>query len=658
MILVFRTRDLLSDLFPGLADASPEDIKRRLEAHYGKVGATPHVVVDPDVVTVEFDRALEDAFSRDLDRATSLATAGKYRQAKRLLESLIERHPSVSDLHRMYGQALFEEGDGEAAVDHLIEALRWDPENKHALVLMGNIQFRTFRDVATATRYYERAAALDPDDHLTLNNLGAAMLEAGRFAEGRRYFSAAKDVAPDYPNTHLGMALSFAHEGDMLGAFENAVTALKLADVRDPVRQAALDAAIKAAGSYAQQTLPADLYGDYAREVETTAGKPVEVQAATDISTLAKLEVAEVRGRDRHLIKYRRDGTGVAHLIAHELGHLALIAEARAAGTNKLFTTNEARRRRFVDDHLRDVQKFVRDGIPGAQATEIMGQLVDGLNSQIYNAPIDLFIEAELHRRQPALRPVQFVSLYRMLSDYTQSAQSKEIRRMTPRRVFEANVVYNLTHALQFRDLYGVDLTSGFGGDRRLLREAERLYDEFVAIRDERRPGEEYELVYDWASDLGVDGYFELVDERPTPQATEPASRTPEDVMAEVEDDPLGLTAPERTENRSTFNIKGSPAASMAVTMYLLDALKLFEGRDRAFVESVAFEVAMLGNYGLNADDPEKKYRLQAVPGKSFSALHLLAYMYAGFMEVDPSLDTELDFADEYAMAKAMHGGG
>jgi len=660
--IVLDRQSLLPDLFPNTDASDSEEIKRRLEAHYGKAGLVPTVTVNERTVVVELDTEAEAAFGRDYDRASALAQSGKYAAARGALETLIQKHPAVSDLHRMLAQVLFEDGDGEAAVDPLIESLRWDPENKYALLLMGNVQFKAFGDVDTAKRYYDRAAAIDPDDHLTLNNLGAAMMEASRYEEARRYFVAAKEAEPDYPNTHLGLALMYARQNDMVGAFTNAVRALQKADQQDPVFGAALDTARQAAAQYDRQTPAEDLFRAYAKKVEEAAGKPIEVEEALDLQTPAKIEIAEYRGRDRHVVKYQPGKPAVAHLVAHELAHLDLISEAREAGTSKLFTTNETLRRRFIDDHQRDVQKFVREGVPGEKAAEIVGQLVDGLNNQVYNAPVDLFIEHLLHDQHLALRPVQFLSLYGMLSEYAKSSQSKEIKRMTPRRVFEANVVYNLTHALQFRDLYGVDLTGEFDATRNLRREADRLYAEFLEIKDDRQPGEEYELVRDWAADLKVDAYFELVDEgdrKPpamdddTPTEVE---RAVEDTVAQVHRDPLNLNDPER-EREEGMSLEGSPAASMAVTMYLLDALQLFEGRDRKFVESVAFEVAMLGNYGLDADDPAKKYTLRAVPGKKFSALHLLAYMYAGFKEIEPGLDAGLQFDDEYERAKGMHGG-
>ena len=126
MKILLHTDDLLKDLSPEVATADSDRIKQKLEAYYGSAGMVPVVSVDGDVVTVELDLEQEEAFGRDYDRASNLAQSGKYSEARGLLESLIERHPAISDLHRMYAQVLFEGGDGEAAVDPLIDALRWN----------------------------------------------------------------------------------------------------------------------------------------------------------------------------------------------------------------------------------------------------------------------------------------------------------------------------------------------------------------------------------------------------------------------------------------------------------------------------------------------------------------------------------------------------
>lgn len=51
----------------------------------------------------------------------------------------------------------------------------------------------------------------------------------------------------------------------------------------------------------------------------------------------------------------------------------------------------------------------------------------------------------------------------------------------------------------------------------------------------------------------------------------------------------------------------------------------------------------------------QKHISLKTIPDKKFTLLQLLAYEYVGFQIIDPSLDTGLDFQNEYELAKGMN---
>jgi len=92
------------------------------------------------------------------------------------------------------------------------------------------------------------------------------------------------------------------------------------------------------------------------------------------------------------------------------------------------------------------------------------------------------------------------------------------------------------------------------------------------------------------------------------------------------------------------------------VVAYLTDALKTFDKVGPAKMRTIAVEVAMLGQSGLDINDPAQKYHLKNLPG-DFSGLHLLSIMYAAFQKIDPSADLGADFSAEYAVAiKAAAG--
>jgi Flp pilus assembly protein TadD len=89
------------------------------------------------------------------------------------------------------------------------------------------------------------------------------------------------------------------------------------------------------------------------------------------------------------------------------------------------------------------------------------------------------------------------------------------------------------------------------------------------------------------------------------------------------------------------------------VMFYLVDALQRLEAMGPAKARQVTLEIALLGRTGLDINNADKKYRLNSMPG-AFSGLNLLAYMYAGLKQMDPTADAGVDFAPEYETALQM----
>lgn len=87
-------------------------------------------------------------------------------------------------------------------MDHLIEALRWDPANHRALVMMGNLWAQVKQEPHTAIIYYREALKHQPNDHIGATNLGAMLLREGRTEEAVEVLQQAARTDPTYPNSH------------------------------------------------------------------------------------------------------------------------------------------------------------------------------------------------------------------------------------------------------------------------------------------------------------------------------------------------------------------------------------------------------------------------------------------------------------------------
>jgi len=651
MHILIPRNSLLKELFPKIKNPenlSDEDIAAIKDA-YSITNVTPKVEVEEDIIKIIFDEQLIQQESDKFNKVVQLCEQNNYSKALKLVDELIEQNPAVSDYHRIKGQIFFEQGDAENALDALIDAVRLDPENVNGLILLGNLHARAYSDAESALSFYERVLELDPENYLAINNFGGNLANLGKYSEAKRYFELAHELKPDYPNTLYGMALIESRQDNPKKAFDYARKAL----VRlDPQKNKELySQTLKLIKEESRKSLRGGdlevLVLPYKQILEDKSNKSIVIKESSDISTPAKLEVAEVHNRENHIVKYQPNREGVEHLVMHELGHLDRQLEARKMGKNQLFTADKQCKETFRNDNPYIANKLQKQGIPEAKIQGFISQIFDGLNSQVYNAPIDLFIEQKIFDEFPDLRPYQFISLLNLEQEYIQSATNKEVHEFVPKKIIRINKILSLVNTIQFKELYGVDLIDEFNPSQKEIKEANELYKEWLAYNNDGEYAVEYDLIDLWADDFGVSEYFRLVDEE------EHINKNLDSTLEQIEADPLSLENDDAVGSES-FSNKGAPAGEMATTMYIVDALQYFEGKSTDEIRKVGFEIGMLGRNGIDTDSTEKKYSLNSIPGKKFSGRHLLAFMYTAFQKFDPDVDTGIDFDEEFEQAKEL----
>ena len=104
-----------------------------------------------------------------------------------------------------------------------------------------------------------------------------------------------------------------------------------------------------------------------------------------------------------------------------------------------------------------------------------------------------------------------------------------------------------------------------------------------------------------------------------------------------------------RTEiGQKTRRSRGSSRPD--VFMYITSALERFQGMTKSQIQAIGVEIAILGQRGLDINDPERKYSLKTLPGQ-FCGLHLCSIMYTAFKQFAPTEDVGIDFSKEYEAA-------
>jgi Tfp pilus assembly protein PilF len=79
-------------------------------------------------------------------------------------------------------------------------------------------------------KYYDQVLIVKPNDSITLNNIGANLMQLERKEEAVKYFDKALKSDPSYPNTYYALGLVAEKENDLKKAFDYTLLAIAQTD--------------------------------------------------------------------------------------------------------------------------------------------------------------------------------------------------------------------------------------------------------------------------------------------------------------------------------------------------------------------------------------------------------------------------------------------
>lgn len=653
MQIIYHKADFLLTLFPELDLNNDEQIITVLSDYYTYGSFNPNVRIENDLVIVDIDINTIAIHEADYRRAVTLCEKGNYTEAKPLITKLISENPTNSEYYRIIGQIYSDEGDQNEAINCLIDALRWNPKNGWALLMMGNIFAKFKNDIQTAMKYYDQALLVNPNDNIAVNNIGANLMQQGKIEEAKKYFWEAMKINNTYPNTHFALGMIAEIENDLHSAFYSTIQAIKLNKVKDQLYQNSIRQAFDVAKKIIQTDEGKKIYRTYRRELEIEGKKEIEIINDNTILTAAKIELAENHHRNKHIVKFNTTFPAIEHLIMHELVHLEFVLDAQKEGNNKLFVSNQVNKSEFFKGIEQTILKLKKMGVSQKEISNYSNGLFDGMNLQIYNAPIDLFIENYLYNEYAELRPFQFISLYNLVGEALKSVTDKKVIEISPKDILSKNKIYNIVSALQFRELFGIDIITEFKATHSELEQAKSFYNEFQEYKEDKEPGEEYELVQHWADDLNLTHSFELISEddyRKNDNSENELLNLYERFL-----EGRNNSIDKEAETRLFLENQKVNGTNVDVVLFMVEALNFFEGLSMEKIKNIAFEIAIQGTNGYH---PEKSgYKINLIPNIEFSGYQILSYYYVSFALAIPEvlMELKLPYHEEYLLAKSIY---
>lgn len=593
-----------------------------------------------------------------IQKAIDLCNKNKFDDALVILEEIVKIEPDNSEAWRIMAQVHWIHMQmPDKAYDELIEALRCEPKNIWALVLMGNLLTKEKNDFKHAKEYYDKVLEYHPDNAIALNNIAATYMEIEDFEKALPYMEKALAIDDSYANSYYGLALCFYKLNRLEDSF-NTCHKGALRSVERPenpaVREELVKLYVRVAKELADQTNYINVWKGIKDELETVDHINIRFEEDRDIQVSARLEYAPTHAAKEHVIRYNPKKNFVEHLFLHEMMHLKMSQQATKANKNKAIISTEKTRANFNKRYMRFMKK-AHSNLGDLELGKFMTDLERGLGLQLMNCPLDLFVEHKMYTEYKVSRPIQFLSLFHMEKENINTVNQVYNKNYFPPEMERANKVMNIVSSLHFKDLYGINLIGQYKPTKLELAQAQDMYDEFKAYLDTYKVADEYEMIEYFVQSLGMEDLIEIVDESQITSGMKADLSMQSDLKDKVPD---ALSREEADEANAEFARNHQDGANetetMMMSMYMLGAMEYFDTLTSQDVHRIALEIAMVGVTGIN---PTGKYSIKSIPDKEFGGYQFLAYYYVSWARAIPEKLSALGlpFSKAYEAAMQMY---
>ena len=620
-----------------------EELKSEVQEFFSAHNVEATVEVVDDGVEVFIDDVHDIDAAEDMNIALRFCNSRQFGKAKKVLKEFLSKKPYFSDAHRLLAQIEMEEKNFGKAIDVCKDALRFDPKNLYALILLGNLYSRDLDDIKTGLKYFKKAYELDSDSALVVTNYAATLMrDGGNEEEQERLFRKAIKLAPDYLNSYYGLASILIGRSEFDEAFKLVFQGLRVGSDRPenpvPLKKVLTEILVRTARE-CMKSFDDELITRVAESVKNVSAVEVRIEADKNIAAPAKVELSTRYHREFHRLVYNPDKITCGHqfYILHELEKLLMRVETEHAGHKVEFASHVNGLKNFRDKTLSYVSEKFRKLIPESQMDGLLSQLMNGVGGQLMNCPLDFVTTKRVFDKYPDAHALQVVGAYQLIIGGLQSVQ-QGMQAGFPKNIVRLNRVMNTVSFMQYRDLFGIDFLCQLDVPKDELKQAEELYCKCLATVDKYYPGAEWELVRNFIAELKCGEFFKVLG---------------------VGDEVVETLRKEESVEIFHKNVEENPAIGASVMMYMVEAIRRLRTMDFAAVKRVAVEIAMLGMDGIS---PSKKsgYAVPSLVGEDMSGCRMLAYYYVSWaLAIPEKVDAlGLPFADEYEQAKLMADAG
>lgn len=306
-------------------------------------GYSAEVTIDGDCVKVKVDQQDLEQSQQEFYEITTLCEKRQFNEAHSRLVQFLKKHSRHSEGYRILAQMEMEAGNIDKAIDINIEALRCDPKNAWALLLMGNLYSKYKDDYKVGRTYYDSVLKYSPDNFIAINNIAAIMMEKKDYDHAIPMFEQALKGDKKYANAYYGLAVCYYNQSENRKAFDTALQGCLLSNLRSENPQVMDELhkiLIASAHAVVEYTNYMNVVLGIKDEIEMTYHQKIEIEEDDTLDLSAKLEYGPTHHCDYHLIKINPKKPFMEHLAIHEMMHLQMNLEADKVNKNRVIFSN------------------------------------------------------------------------------------------------------------------------------------------------------------------------------------------------------------------------------------------------------------------------------------------------------------------------------
>jgi len=173
-------------------------------------------------VAADLARNAPDSYQAHELNAEALELQGKWDEAAKEYQGILQRHPELPGIHFRLARILLSKpnpGPNMAAdaKKELEQELKINPNNPSAEYLLGELA-RQNQQWDEAVEHFSQAAKLDPSFGDAFFGLGMSLVAARKFSEAIPALESAVKLQPGNPGAHYNLAMAYSRAGRKMDA--------------------------------------------------------------------------------------------------------------------------------------------------------------------------------------------------------------------------------------------------------------------------------------------------------------------------------------------------------------------------------------------------------------------------------------------------------